>query len=414
MKRNNFYNYCDTLCHTAGFYKNKTVGILKNNKGLTLVELIIALAISVIVVAAAGFILLTQSGVIRFNRSVSTEQQRLNTAFNTVRYSLRMAGFDYGNSYYIQAGSVPSVQVVQASYPTNPYEVLVSYSAVVNGSSPCVLTPNANSNSNSASARFDLCANPNVPCSCNINNFYIGQVINITNPTPLNNNPLPAAPITFCVTNVLTNSNAIVVNPGKGNNPCGTDNLVPPKSIGGGNVSSVNQILFYWGNNPNAPYNDNYNFNPPFNVQGNLYECTLSKIFIEPPAPGAGGIYTAPQCSNTIILSDYINNFAVTPQGYSFSSPLLSYYITSASPAGQIEVYYSNGTNIAEPPYLNLSITGESNVALSDSPAYSVNVPYNSNAGGVGAKGNAGQVVGNNVLKTLNSSVFLRNVYYGS
>ena len=56
IKRNNFYNYCDTLCHKAGFYKNKTAGILKNNSGLTLVELIIALAISVIVVAAAGFI----------------------------------------------------------------------------------------------------------------------------------------------------------------------------------------------------------------------------------------------------------------------------------------------------------------------------------------------------------------------
>jgi hypothetical protein len=408
-EENNFHSYCDTLSRTAGFYKKRPVAVLNNNNGLTTVELIIALAISVIVVAAAGFILLTQSGVIRFNRSVSTEQQRLNTAFNSVRYSLRMAGFDYGNGYYAysQGNPVPSVQVVSAAYPSNPYEVLVSYSALVNGSSPCVLTPNANSNSNSASARFNLCADPNVPCSCNINNFYIGQVINIENPTPLNNNPLPAAPITFCVTNVLTNSNAIVVNPGTGNNPCGTNNPVPPKSIGGGNVSSINQILFYWGNTA-------YNFNAPFDVPGNLYECTLSKIFIEPPAPAAGGLYTPPQCSNTITLSDYINNFAVAPQGYSFNSPILSYYITSTSPAGQIKVYYSNGTNQSEPPYLNLSVTGESNVALSDSPAYSVNVPYNSNTGGVGAKGNAGQVVGNNVLKTLNSSIFLRNAYYGS
>ena len=405
-KRNNFYNYCNTLGYTAGFYKNRTIGILKNNKGLTLVELIIALAISVIVVAAAGFILLTQSGVIRFNRSVSTEQQRLNTAFNTVRYSLRMAGFDYGNGYYVQTGSVPAVQIVNAAYPTNPYEVLVSYSAVVNGSSPCVLTPNANSNSKSASARFDLCANPNVPCSCNINNFYIGQVINIANPTPLNNTPLPPLPITFCVTNVLISSNAIIVNPGNGNNPCGTNNPVPPKSIGGGTVSSINQILFYWGNTA-------YNFNAPFDVPGNLYECMVSPIVKEPPTAGVVA-YTPPICTATITLSDYINNFAVAPQGYNFSSPLLSYYITSTSSAGNIQVYYSNGTNIAEPPYLNLSITGESNVALSDSPAYSVNVPYNSNAGGVGAKGNAGQVVGNNVLKTLNSSVFLRNVYYGS
>ena len=48
----------------TGFYKNRIVRVLKNDNGLTLVELIIALAISVIVVAAAGFILLTQSGVI--------------------------------------------------------------------------------------------------------------------------------------------------------------------------------------------------------------------------------------------------------------------------------------------------------------------------------------------------------------
>ncbi|MCL4429014.1 MAG: prepilin-type N-terminal cleavage/methylation domain-containing protein [Deltaproteobacteria bacterium] len=379
--------------------ENETGGILKNNKGLTLVELIIALAISVIVVAAAGFILLTQSGVIRFNRSVSTEQQRLNTAFNVVRYSLRMAGFDYGNGYFATANSVPPVQVVQASYPNNPYEVLVSYSAVVNGSNPCVITPNANSNSNSASARFNLSA------SCNINNFYIGQIINIINPVPLGNQPLQSPPITFCVTNVLTGSNAIIVNPGIGNKPCGTNNPVPPKSIGGGNVSSINQILFYWGNTA-------YNFNAPFNVPGNLYECTVSPIVKEPPI--AGFTYTPPTCSATIMLSDYINNFAVAPQGYSFNSPLLSYYITSTTPAGQIQVNYSNGTNQSEPPYFNLAITGESNVALSDSPAYSVNVPYNSNAGGANAKGNAGQIVGNNVLKTLNSSIFLRNIYYGS
>ena len=353
-------------------FRNKTAGILKNNSGLTLVELIIALAISVIVVAAAGFILLTQSGVIRFNRSVSTEQQRLNTAFNTVRYSLRMAGFDYGNSYYIQAGSVPPVQVVQASYPTNPYEVLVSYSAIVNASGPCLLTPNG------AAGEFSY--------SGYCPNFYVGQNLNIINPT--------TPPVVLYITG-LPGGNLIQTNPAGDN-----------KSIGG-DVSSVNQILFYWGNNPNAPYNDNYNFNAPFNVQGNLYECTVNSIVKEPPASGA---YTAPQCSNTIILSDYINNFSVTPQGYNFiSSPLLSYYITSTSPAGNIQVYYSNGTNIAPPPpYLNLSITGESNVALSDSPAYSVHTTYNTiNAAGVSPSGT-------NILKTLNSSVFLRNVYYGS
>ncbi len=346
-----------------------------NNKGLSAVELIIALAISLLVVAAAGFILLTQSGVIRLNKSVSTEQQRLNTAFNTVRYSLRMAGFDYGNSYYIQSGSVPPVQIVNAVYPTNPYEVLVSYSAVVNGSSPCVITPNANVNSNSASARFNLGAN------CNINNFYIGQIINITNPVPLGNSTLPTPPITFCVTNVLTNpTNAIIVNPGAGSSPCGTINPVPPKSIGGGSVSSINQALFYWGNTA-------YNFNAPFDVPGNLYECMVNPIQLEPPA-GVPPVatYTAPKCAanTTITLSDYINNFAVNPLiQLNLSKPQPPYYLYT------------------------VSITGESNVAISDSPAYSVHTAYNANAAGVSPRGT-------NILKTLNSSVFLRNVYYGS
>ena len=403
MKRNNFYNYCDTLCHTAGFYKNKTAGILKNNSGLTLVELIIALAISVIVVAAAGFILLTQSGVIRFNRSVSTEQQRLNTAFNTVRYSLRMAGFDYGQSFYIQAGSVPPVQVVQASYPTNPYEVLVSYGSVVNNASPCELQKNG---AVPGEFNFDTLT----MSSCNAANFYIGQILNIINPVPLSGQSLPQPPFVICITHVPSGTK-IQANTGAG--ACaGAGNLVPPSSLGGGSVSSVNQILFYWGAVPyTAPElydpNNGTKTTSPFNIPGNLYECQVAPVVINP---------TVQTCipNTTITLSDYINNFAVAPQGYSFSSPLLSYYITSSSPAGQLKVYYSNGTNMAEPPYLNLSITGESNVALSDSPAYSVNVPYNSNAGGVGAKGNAGQIVGNNVLKTLNSSLFLRNVYYGS
>ncbi|MCL4321195.1 MAG: hypothetical protein M1478_02105 [Deltaproteobacteria bacterium] len=343
--------------------------LLKNQEGLSVVELVIALAISLLVVAAAGFILLTQSGVIRLTKSVSTEQQRLNTAFNTVRYSLRMAGFDYGQNYYIQTGSVPPVQIVQAVYPTNPYEVLVSYSSVVNGASPCILTPTG-----AVAGEFNLGQ------YCNVNNFYVGQILNITNPVPLPNQPLPTLPITLCVT-AIPAGNKIQTNPpgaaaGPGVCPA---NPVPPKNIGGGSVSSINQILFYWGNQSYGTQNSG--FNPPFNVPGNLYECMVNPVVISP---------TAPTCAanTTITLSDYINAFVVTP---------------------------SNQLNQYKQPYLyNLSITGESNVALSDSPAYSVHVPYNANANGANAKGNAGQIVGNNILKTLNSSVFLRNVFYGS
>ena len=336
--------------------------LLKNQEGLSVVELVIALAISLLVVAAAGFILLTQSGVIRLTKSVSTEQQRLNTAFNTVRYSLRMAGFDYGQNYYIQSGTIPPVQVVNA----NPYGVLVSYSALVNDASPCELQKNG-----AVPGEFDF--NPKTLPACLAEHFYIGQILNITNATPLPGKSLPQPPYVLCVTKVPA-GDKIQANTGKDASCVGASNFVPPSSLQGGNVSSVNQVLFYWGNTA-------YNFNPPFDVPGNLYECQVSPVVISP---------TAPTCAanTTITLSDYINAFVVTP---------------------------SNQLNQYKQPYLyNLSITGESNVALSDSPAYSVHVPYNANANGANAKGNAGQIVGNNILKTLNSSVFLRNVYYGS
>ena len=339
-----------------------------NEKGFTAVELIIALAISLLVVAAAGFILLTQSGVIRLNKSVSLEQQRLNTAFNTVRYSLRMAGFDYGQSFYVQPGSVPPVQVVDAAYSTNPYEVLVSYSAVVNESNPCRLIA-------VAGTPGDF----NYTGSCP--SFYAGQSLNIINPLPNGAIPLPTPPIAPCITQPPA---AGSIQTSTSTAPSCAGNPVPFKNFGGGTVSSVNQVLFYWGNAA-------YTFNVPFDVPGNLYECQVNPVQVEPLPPAAP---VAPTCATntTITLSDYINNFAVT------NNPPLNNIFTPSPPP-----YV----------YVNLSITGESNVALSDSPAYSVNVPYNSNAGGDLAKGNAGQIVGNNVLKTLNSSVFLRNVQYG-
>ncbi len=361
---------------------NKKTGKFNlNDGGFTLVELVISLVISLLVVAAASFILLTQSGVIRLNRSVSTEQQRLNTAFNAVRYSLRMAGFDYAQSYFIQTGSVPPVQIVQASYPANPYEVLVSYDVTVNPSTPCMIT--AVANGNSASSEFNLGQ------YCNIDNFYQGQVLNVTGITSVGNNPLPPPPVILCVTNVEPNANQpygrIQLHPGSNSCPGSNPNNIPPKSIYGGQiagVSPVNQVLFYWGNTK-------YNFNAPLDVPGNLYECLVNPVAYEPPAAAS---YTAPVCAanTTIILSDYINNFTVTASAQT-----------------------NTNFNPAQPYLYYLSITGESSAALSDSPAYSIDSPYNKNANGVNAIGNAGQNIGNNVLKTLNTNVFLRNVYYG-
>lgn len=377
--------------------------LFKNNKGLTIVELIIALAISLIVVAAAGFILLTQSGVIRLNRSVSKEQQRLNTAYNAVRYSLRMAGFDYGQHFYssfrqnnppvVYNNQVPPpVQVVQASYPANPYEVIVSYDYTANiyASSACSIT----SVGAGTPGEFSYSGT----CS----NFFQGEFLNIIDPTPLGNNPIPTPPITLCITQ-LPAGKLIQTNPpgatGAGG-ACPNNNPVPPKNIGGGTVVAPMQILFYWGNS-------SYLFNSPFDVQGTLYECQLNSLVLEPPANA--GTYTAPVCTNTITLSDYIYNFSVAPQDFNFNgNPLLSYYITSGSTPGALDVFYSNGTqqdNIN--PYLNLSISGESDVAVSSSPAYGVHAAYNPNNYGTGSRGSS-------VIKTLNSNIFLRNVSYGS
>jgi len=434
--------------------------ILKNKSGLSMVELIIALAISVIVVAAAGFILLTQSGVIRLNRSVSTEQQRLNTAFNTVRYSLRMAGFDAGAGYFVNSGSVPPLQVTpnQITYNGNyyymPYEILATYyknppnSNNGGGSGICSI-----SGQNGANLSFtpSILPNGSPSSACNIiGSLQLGDFVIISG-TP------SGKPETLCITHTFANNSLeLQFNHGVDQN-CGQNNPNPPGLPASGNIAAINgniismsQVLFYWGNGfksangvcPNGFTLENfsdgkwctYNFNDNstngnegnFNKPGNLYECTvqMSPPVIEPPVNNA---YVSPACvSNTTVqLSDYIAGFSVNPLNYNPNNPQYEYEIYGSNNAFYLEYYINgqpqpstqitsiNGSAIISPVLL-LSITGESNVALSDSPSYSVNVPYNSNPSGANALGNAGQAIGNNVLKTLNSNIFLRNVYYGN
>ena len=365
-----------------------------NSKGLTVVELIIALAISLIVVAAAGFILLTQSGVIRLSRSVSTEQQRLNTAFNTVRYSLRMSGFDYGQNLFNQSASIPSVQIPSSkSIPAGPYNVEIQesngnilsvsptptfevmttyYSPPYSPSSPnnpnaCVLTAvNAAGNVPGGAAEF------NVSPQCNINNFSIGENILVSTPV--------GAIDGVCITKVEPAAGKIQTNPGNGGGVCsGNPNPVPPDNLSGGTVlmnsstqQTIVQVLFYWIQ-PKPPYVFNAPY-PPYSEPGALYECDIQPPYNPtnntPPLP----LVCAP---NTIIkLDNYITGFSVASLNQLNSTTQQSYL------------------------YL-LSITGESDVAISDSPAYSVHTAPNAGTG-------------TNVSKTLSSNVFLRNVYYGS
>ena len=383
--------------------------ILNNEKGLTLVELIIALAISVIVVAAAGFILLTQSGVIRLSRSVSAEQQNLNNAFNAVRYSIRSAGFDEGQQVFVNntATILPVLIIPSQTYGgvTYPYELEISYfpppqtgPSLMNLGEGCTI-------SNPTGTEFSLSS------SCNISDFQPGDILNVSNAVPSNN-----AVKQMCITHIDSVNGELQFNHGVDSN-CEQMNPTPPNLPSSASVSvalqpsGAEQFLFYWGNGyksvngscPNGGQTESfsggewctYGFNYPFDKPGHLYKCTVQS----PP-----DINVMPVCeaNSTVSLSNYIYNFSVMPLGNpnnSFSFPQSLLYTV------QYQAVYNT--------YI-LTITGESSVALSDSPAYSVNVPYNSNANGAGAIGNAGQTVGNNILKTLSSNIFLRNVYYGS
>ena len=407
------------------------------NNGLTIVELIIALVISLLVVGAASFILLSQSGVFRVSRSVSNEQQRLNTAFNTVKYSLRMAGFDYGQgifmSAYVNAANagtpptLPPVQIVQASYPGNPYEVLITYSTVVNPADPCTIASVA-ANGN-GSAIFTVTG------GCSASDFVPGQIINIINPTFAPKAVASPPPTTLCVTQSPVGPDKIQVNSGKGAGVCAANpNAVPPADVTGGSISVLKQVLFYWGNygTPGQPATY-YNFNAPFNQPGALYECTVGPNAANPNAPSyvleppyysvPPAAYTAPTClnGNAVKLDSYVSSINIMPlPAGAAQPPLINQCGVAAGPvvnSNPCWPVYAGGAaaGIYAPTYNEiLSIMGESNVALSDSPAYSINVPYNGALNGVNAKGNAGQTIGNNILKSLNSNVFLRNIFYGS
>jgi prepilin-type N-terminal cleavage/methylation domain-containing protein len=389
--------------------KNLFKIILNNEKGLTLVELIIALAISVIVVAAAGFILLTQSGVIRLSRSVSAEQQNLNNAFNTVRYSLRLAGFDQGQQVFVDNSTtiLPVLIIPQQTYGgiTYPYEVEISYFSPPQ-TSPSLMNLGAGCTiSNPTGTEFQLSS------SCSISDFQAGEILNVSNAVPQNN-----AVKQLCITHIDTVNNKLQFNHGV-DSSCEQMNPTPPNLPSSASISvalqpsGAEQFLFYWGNGyksingtcPNGGSLENfsngewctYSFNYPFDKPGHLYQCTVQS---------SPNINAMPVCeaNSAVSLSNYIYNFSVTPLG----NPNTSFSFPKFLP-------YTVQYNAVYNTYI-LTITGESSVALSDSPAYSVDVPYNSNANGTGAIGNAGQTVGNNILKTLSSNIFLRNVYYGS
>ena len=338
--------------------------ILNNISGLTMVELIIALAISLVIVAAAGYIFLSQSGAVRVSKSVSTEQQRLNNAFSAVKYNLRMAGFDYGDNYFKTTGLLP-VQIFSPNYSTSPYtpyEVLISYSTVTNGCSMAQV---------GKSIIYTL-------TNCSNTNFYIGEVINIVDPGPNHSeNPLQS-PYTLCVTQ-LPSGGKVQANPGN-DSSCPFSNNIPPNATSGGYVSIIQQILFYWGNQNYG--NQTSGFNPPFNQVGTLYECVAATPLTN----------SQPSCAanTTIQLDSNVNNFSVMPL------------------AG-----YINAVTLQPYVYL-LTISAESGAAVTPSPAYSVNTGYNPNITGGNPQQNRSTIPGYNIVKTLNANILLRNVEYGS
>lgn len=392
--------------------KSKALELLFNDKGVTLIELIIAVVISLLVLAAASFILLSQSGVFRSQNSISTEQQNLNIAYNKLKYSLRLAGFDYGSNYFyvsqgqLQTGTgvIPPVQIVPANYPASPFAVLITNFSVINNGTPCVLTAVPNPNANATSSEFSLGQN------CNIANFTTGQLLSFQNPTPIQGKSLSGSMI-FCITNVQTAADKIQLSPGNGIGVCPNNpNPIPPNGVAEGNVSILTQTMFYWGN-------ASYNFNAPFNginsltkqPNGGLYECQINPpVLLSGPAAGyyqfsilspAALSGETPVCypNTTMRLDNYITEFSVNPL-------LTNLTLTNSLIQGGSAAFLP----VSTPPsiYLyNLLIRGETNTVISDSPNYSVNSKYNANS-------NSPQ--GYNIDETLNSNVFLRNVYYGS
>ncbi|MCL5673093.1 MAG: prepilin-type N-terminal cleavage/methylation domain-containing protein [Deltaproteobacteria bacterium] len=385
--------------------KSKALELLFNDKGVTLIELIIAVVISLLVLAAASFILLSQSGVFRSQNSISTEQQNLNVAYNKLKYSLRLAGFDYGSNYFYASQGVPTtqvippVQIVPANYPTSPFAVLITNFSVINNGTPCTLTTTANlKNAAATSAEFNLGQN------CNIANFTTGQLLSFQNATPIRGKSLSGSLI-FCITNVQATGTGgkIQLNPGNGSGVCPNNpNPIPPNGVATGNVSMITQTMFYWGNTA-------YNFNAPFNESGGLYECQINPpVLLSGPTAGyyqfsvsspASLSGEAPACypNTTMRLDNYITEFSVNPLPTNLT-------LTNSLIQGGSVAF----TPVSTPPsiYLyNLLIQGETNTVISDSPNYSVNSKYNANS-------NSSR--GYNIDETLNSNVFLRNVYYGS
>lgn len=360
-----------------------------------MVEFIIAIAISLIIVGAASYVFLSQSGAVRISKSVSVEQQRLNNAFYTVKQNLRMAGFDYGGDFFRNSdlsGSILSilpVQIIPADYNggTNPYEVLISYSSII--SSNCTIASVAALGNGSAT--FGL---PAATGSCTSSDFYKGEIINIINPTWAPDALPGSPPVTMCVTKIEGASDQIQANPGQGITVCPSNvtNAIPPKSVTGGSISIITQALFYWWDvaGYTAPLTTAGANPSPFNKQGVLYECT-----VQPPLPESSALSgTAPVCqAGTVIqLEDNVNNFSVVP-------------------------FPGAGINpITLQPYVYiLSISATSNAAITpSSPAFSVNTGYNSNLSGASPQQNGSAISGYNIVKTLNANVFLRNVYYGS
>lgn len=354
-------------------FKNRA----NDNSGITLVELLISISITLIVVVAAYFVLLYQTGTFRLSRSVSVEQERLNIAFNNVKYSLKIAGFDYGTGYYYNTtyNPIPPVLIIPAnSNNNNPYEVLISYNTVPQNPNSCVLMnthPNA-----LTSGQCDVSYTSNCP----ISDFHVGEIIGLI-ATRYCFKANPPVPATLCITGI--HGNTIQANSKQGG-VCSTDpNVVPNLSVATATgVTKVNQIMYFWGNSNYNAILDNNN-NPVPNKPGALYRCTVFQDINSPSS--------TPECQTGSILQldDYVTNFSVDPLT---NVPVTKLY-----------------------PYLyRLSISVESNVAVTSSPAFSVNTGYTPSPGGGSPENLMGRSIpGYNVVKTLSASVFLRNIKNG-
>lgn len=232
---------------------------IKYIRGLSLIELMVALAISLVLLAAIGYAFLGGRAAYRQQEALARMQEGARFAFETMTYDIRMAGFTgcrantsvnvlNGSSWYNNLYSQPLVGYDAGSMPA-------VVTASVAGDALAVLradnsTEYTITSHNPTAAQFDLAAN---------HDFTQGEILVVTDcshsATFQMTNPT--------TTNVVHNAGAVTTPgnctkgfgetaPGSGVPDCTSVNGVPYTFGPGSRLLRMSGNIYYIGNNPNG------------------------------------------------------------------------------------------------------------------------------------------------------------------